>query len=470
MDREIIPSTIHFWCEIFRLIILIFLVAFSVPGVAQLPGDVAPRSSTDGQLNAGDAVVLQRIVNSLVTPTIFEQLSGDIAPLGAVNGVINGADLLLLMRAINGDVVLPDNLAPLPADISLITVTDTGTGTVDLDGAAGSVEGGSLLEVVNYQTGVTASVTANSDGSFFISLAAVTPEVIGITVTDTSSNVGPQTQVGVGQLLAINITSPTDGAVIADDRVQVTGTYSGPVGTAITVNGVTACTDGSAFYAVDVPIDMAGTTLEARATIADGLRLTNLVNVTSTGPAPVQVEVALACGYAPHTVNLVVTNNTSGNLQTLTADFDNDGTTDLTVNNPASGIQYTYTTQGVYQAAITVTDDQGGMHNSLHPVQVDPLTDIDTHLRGIYNGMRDRLRVGSIDGALNFLGPEISSQFETVFNALSPNLSTIVDQLGILDRGVIIDDYAEYLVVRGTRAYPVTFTRDEGGIWRISGM
>jgi hypothetical protein len=119
-------------------------------------------------------------------------LSGDIAPLGAVNGVIDGADLLLLMRAINGDVVLPDNLAPLPAEVSLITVTDTGTGTADLDGAAGSVEGGSLVEVVNYQTGDTASVTASRDGSFFISLAAVTSEVIGITVTDTSFMLDPR--------------------------------------------------------------------------------------------------------------------------------------------------------------------------------------------------------------------------------------------------------------------------------------
>lgn len=221
MNREIIHSPTHrSWCEILRLSVLIGLVAFSAPGVAQLPGDVAPRSSTDGQLNAGDAVVLQRIVNGLVTPTFFEQLSGDIAPLGAPDSLLDAADVLLLMRAINGDVVLPDNLAPVPADVSLITVTDTGTGTVDLDGAAGSVEGGSLVEVVNYQTGVTASVTANSDGSFFISLAAVTSEVIGVTVTDTASNTGPQTQVGVGQLLTTSITSPADGAVIADDRVM----------------------------------------------------------------------------------------------------------------------------------------------------------------------------------------------------------------------------------------------------------
>jgi hypothetical protein len=258
--------------------------------------------------------------------------------------------------------------------------------------------------------------------------------------------------------------------VIADDRVQVTGTYTGPSWTAITVNGVTACTNGSTFYAVDVPVDISGTTLEATAAIADGLSLTDSVNVSSIGPAPVQVEVALACGYAPHTVNLVLTNNTSANLQTLTADFDNDGMTDLTVNSPASGIQYTYPAPGVYQAAITVTDDQGGVHNSLHPVQVDPLADIDTHLRSIYNGMLDRLRAGSIDGALNYLGPEISGRFETLFNALAANLPTIVDQLGTLDQGAIIGNYAEYLVVRNGYAYPVAFSRDNTGVWRISSM
>ncbi|MGB5540379.1 MAG: S8 family serine peptidase [Gammaproteobacteria bacterium] len=59
-------------------------------------GDLAPRGNPDGSLNAGDLVVLMRLVMELETPDARETLLADINH----DGSLNAADILLLMAAL----------------------------------------------------------------------------------------------------------------------------------------------------------------------------------------------------------------------------------------------------------------------------------------------------------------------------------------------------------------------------------
>ncbi|MGB5441799.1 MAG: thrombospondin type 3 repeat-containing protein, partial [Gammaproteobacteria bacterium] len=59
-------------------------------------GDIAPLGSPDGTVNAGDYLVMQRIVLGRVTATSVELEHGDLYPVGAPDGVINLSDLLLM--------------------------------------------------------------------------------------------------------------------------------------------------------------------------------------------------------------------------------------------------------------------------------------------------------------------------------------------------------------------------------------
>ncbi len=59
-------------------------------------GDLAPRGNPDGALNAGDLVVLSRIIFDQVTPTTLESLMADINQ----DGVLNVVDFMLLQKAI----------------------------------------------------------------------------------------------------------------------------------------------------------------------------------------------------------------------------------------------------------------------------------------------------------------------------------------------------------------------------------
>ena len=118
-------------------------------------GDLAPRGSADGQLNAGDLVIMQRLVTGdlIPPPTADELIIGDVAPLNAPDGLLNAADILILQRAIFGEITLgtvdiasvtpildvvtsPTNANPYPVSG---TATPGDTVTVYVDGTPSGV-------------------------------------------------------------------------------------------------------------------------------------------------------------------------------------------------------------------------------------------------------------------------------------------------------------------------------------------
>jgi hypothetical protein len=59
-------------------------------------GDIAPLGSPDGQINAGDLVVMIRLVTGFELPTALELVLADIKD----DGQIDTADMLLLQKAV----------------------------------------------------------------------------------------------------------------------------------------------------------------------------------------------------------------------------------------------------------------------------------------------------------------------------------------------------------------------------------
>lgn len=63
-------------------------------------GDIAPLGSPDGQINAADYLIAQRIALGELTVTSLELAHGDLYPPGSPDGVINTSDLILLLKLI----------------------------------------------------------------------------------------------------------------------------------------------------------------------------------------------------------------------------------------------------------------------------------------------------------------------------------------------------------------------------------
>jgi hypothetical protein len=454
---------------------LTILLTNSISSIAQTPGDVAPRGNTDNSLNAGDVVILQRIVLGILQATEEELNKGDIAPLGAVDGIIDSADLLLLMRAINGDVQLPDNLPPLPPDTSLITVTDLGSGTVSVSGSAGSVESNANIELINLEDGSVVNIQANTDGSISTTLSGVQGDVISIKVTDGALNTSLPSTVGVNILLALNISSPTDGSSVVGDKVAVDGTFTAPVGAAITVNGVVATLYNGNFAANNIPLADGSNTLDVLLVTADSLSVEQQITVTKTGDNPLQVTASPSTGFSPLTSDFDITvSSTVPGIQLFEADLDGDGTYEISDTVIQSPQQHTYLSPGLYTTKFRITDTNNNIFSTTETIGVGDVAVTDTELRSVYNRMLNRLAAGSIDGALNQVSGGLYDKYDSVFTTLQGNLSTIITQLGTLEPGPVGDGMAEYLITRnvgGTpKAFPILFLRGEDGVWRIDGM
>jgi len=73
------------------------------PLFANNPGDLAPRGMPDGQLNAGDVLIMTRLLTGQITATPGELLLGDLNN----NTALDAGDLVLLQRAVLGLIPAP---------------------------------------------------------------------------------------------------------------------------------------------------------------------------------------------------------------------------------------------------------------------------------------------------------------------------------------------------------------------------
>ncbi len=260
--------------------------------------------------------------------------------------------------------------------------------------------------------------------------------------------------------------------------VLVSGNFDGPINTGITVNGAVAHVFGKQFF-TSVPLVPGANVLEARATSPQGVSATDSVSVTNAIPAgvpPNQIQVIAdpQSGIAPLTVKFKVSNTSGEPIQKIEIDFDGNGSTDLTTTNADAPIDHIYATPGIFQAKSRVTDSTGTTHIATHTIIITTFGAMEQMLRSVYTGMLDRLRVGDIEGALTSVTGTTRQKYEAIFKALEPNLATVVDQLGTVERIVISQDFAELMVVRERngerRGYFVYLLRSEDGVWRIEGM
>lgn len=227
--------------------------AFTVTqGPQGLPaGDLAPKGSPDGELNAADLLVLQRLVLGLETPTSYELLAGDVAPLNSPDGQLNAGDLVVLQRAVMGEIALPPVFDSNAPQISILAPQDGGVVTqtqVDVIGvldepANVTVNGNGLGLVTSFNTPVTLQQGAND---------------ITVTATDTSGNVATT-------ILSVTVDSrvpspPNIGKVTLSEPAAGQVAFSGSAGAAepgatlrffniSTGTTVTATADGTGAFA-----------------------------------------------------------------------------------------------------------------------------------------------------------------------------------------------------------------------------
>jgi len=483
---------------LFNKITFAFLVAIlstrAISETLQL-GDLAPRGAPDGQLNAADSLLLQRMILGDIVPTNDEMLLGNVAPLGNVDGVLNAGDLVVQQRAVLGQITLgtieTDTTPPAIINLEAFSIDTATVGQLTLTGLAGAVEAGATLNITNNTLGQNYTVVVDSAGAFSITIAGLSGNTLLITVEDSANNTSDTSQYVVG---AIQILTPNDTDAINDDAVNVYGTFIGPANTGVSVNGVTACVKGNEFYINNVNLINGASNISAVLTYQDGTTSSHVIQVTGSINSYIATSVSNNCSVAPSGILFNVELPTAPVISTADSnsdgvsdsyygtqaklfeiDYDGDGTVDESSIFYISGaLQYTFSLPGIYESIIRVTDELDVVHTEKVYVVVQDNIQQDSIFQAVWDGMWTALRAGDKATAMQYLTQEGGRVYGGIFDSLMPYMNETFDELSVIEKVELNTDVTDYAVIRlengVIKTFMINFDRGSDGVWRIDSM
>ena len=276
----------------------------------------------------------------------------------------------------------------------------------------------------------------------------------------------------LAQTLNINITSPLNGQTISNPEVTVEGTIINLTGneTGITVNGKLANVYGNQFVANNISLveGVNTITVTAKDTANNSATASVTVNAVTTG-SYVKLSSSLDSSIAPLTANFSAStsNFTPASYQ---MDYEGDGVIDYT-GATVENITHTYTQEGIFYPKVTVTDNSGNTYSDTIAITVFSKTEMDTLLKGKWEGMKGGLSQGNIEKALKYIAAPSQNMYRYNFELMSSLLPAIAQDMGNITLVKIVDNLAEYEMTATqdgqTLSFYVEFVRDTDGIWKI---
>jgi hypothetical protein len=292
------------------------------------------------------------------------------------------------------------------------------------------------------------------------------------TVSDGKGGTASETiNITVTAGLAINITTPNNGATVPAGQIIVRGTITNPSGgeVGVTVNGVSTAVQQNAFVAL-VLVSTETTSLTATVSSTNGTSSTHSIPIAVLAGAPssMVLHVLPTNGSAPLTAAFSL----FGDLEILqvTLDADGDGKVDFT--GPQLTQQpFTFAQPGIYVATANATDVQGNQLLTNAVVQVLDPADLDGILQARWLAMKDALRAGDIPAALSQIITRARPIYEEGFQIISAQLPIIDEILTPVSLVRVGNNEAVYKALRTDDGIPmsfeVRFAMDVDGFWRV---
>ena len=282
--------------------------------------------------------------------------------------------------------------------------------------------------------------------------------------------------------LEITITSPSDGDTINKAKTIVKGTFqSDTKDVGITINGILAdvIPEGSnrgtsnQWIANNIPLSIGANTITATIKDSEGNTETASITInTADISQPVTLSANITSGIAPLQVFFSVSTSTFTPVS-YQMDFEGDGIADYT-GTTFENISHTYTSEGVFYPTITVTDNQNNTYSDTIAITVLNKTEIDTLLKGKWEGMKGEMASGNTESALDYFMEGNRDRYRKIFEELgdevNKRLSEIIDVELYTTTGRVAQCGAIRIETGGVYAYPVTFVKDENGLWKIYGF
>jgi hypothetical protein len=287
-----------------------------------------------------------------------------------------------------------------------------------------------------------------------------------------NSNEASATTLSPLQNIALNITYPLAGDTISRPDVLVMGDMTNTSGneTGVTVNGMVATVYGHQFVANHVPLDEGSNTITVIATdtAGDAASTSITINVVTTGDY-IRLTSNIESGIIP----LEITMKIDGSLSIPNSTISVTGPAQPEfIESVADEYEVRMTVEGIYYFIASVTGPDSNVYQDTIAIIALNQTELDNMLRGKWEGMKNKLQIGDIEGSLVFFDEFTKQDYRELFNAIASILPTIAQDMSDIQlikytRNVAIFD------IRTTRngmeySFQLLFTKDGNGIWRIT--
>jgi len=277
-----------------------------------------------------------------------------------------------------------------------------------------------------------------------------------------------------GTALSLSL-DPLPDPLIADQAIALGGSYAGPPGTAVTVDGRAARMDSGRWWLPYVGLEPGLNTVRIVAATHSGERIEETLSINSDPaltPLP-RLEVERAEAFLPVALSLRLHLPTDAAVSEVRADLDGDGQFDY-VGPPMPTLDKTLLRPGPFVARVEL-HQAGAPPAHLSLAGVVPRVGLTrVTLCQLLERLRDHLKAGDIEAALALLHPELHDVYRPLWQDLGASLPALADALGEVADGSLGFSEAELIVLReegGLRVgYPVQFSRDREGLWKISGL
>lgn len=272
---------------------------------------------------------------------------------------------------------------------------------------------------------------------------------------------------------SIAIAYPSGGASFSVGQTSVSGTYTGPAVTGVSVAGIPALVSGGNFIVPVVSLSAGSNTLTAKVTTLDGLTSTAQVTVTYSASTPdITLTPDKFGGPAPFSVGYVLSIPLSITEQSFSFDF-GDGSPAYT-GSPDNIPRHVYATAGMYTATGTVIDTLSHSHQVSVRIGVNTVAEVRTQLCSVYAYLRGRLVANDSVGALLAFSAFGQDRYHDFLTSGATNLPSVGANLGTLAGGTIAPTFAELVAVidqGGTiQGSSIQFTIGSDGVWRIESL
>lgn len=357
-----------------------------------------------------------------------------------------------------------------------------GPGYIDLFASATAVEGATISKV-EYFNGTTLIATRTAP-PFNITWNNVPVGTYSVTAKATDSlgvsKESAPVEIVVGFGPTITPEPSLDGSSVADDMIDIEGTFQAPPNSAVDINGTLATmTEDGKFFINNVHLAPGPNTFTLTVTTMDGQTAKRDITIVSTAVAPFTFSATEDTGRESLTPRLQLTNRGNASYTSIELSC-SEGANVITVSfiADANNIVCNYDTPGTHRATVTVFDvveeQTVVVYVATHTFHVASVRALGRTVRSVYSGMLGRLRDENTTAAEHAFTVESRDQYKEIFAMLGAGLTAAVEQMGEIRAVRISGNSAEIAVARSVdgmdEVFVLVLQEGDDGIWRIESM